>query len=108
MPNPAKIQIENWFNRFEHRFNEAVPIIVGETATEFFKERIIQKNWNGTPWPRYNPYNKPHRPEPKRGSLLMRNSCELLWLRRTSDWGYYPPKDQGNEQTIFHTVLFGL
>lgn len=65
--DPQKIQV--WFDRFDKRFSEA-PGIIAETAVEYFKERFIQKNWNGSPWPVYKNPNR----EPKKGSLMMRNN----------------------------------
>lgn len=50
-----KQQLNNWFSKFEHRFDTAVPVIVSETATEFFKERFDKQEWDGVPWEQLNP-----------------------------------------------------
>ncbi|MEZ7494498.1 phage virion morphogenesis protein [Leeuwenhoekiella aequorea] len=49
-----KQQLNTWFSNFEHRFDEAVPVIVSETATEFFQKRFETQEWDGTPWPALN------------------------------------------------------
>lgn len=59
--------IIDFFNRLENNFaRKAVPRIIAETATEFFKQRFTTKEWEGTPWP------NAQRP-PQRGSLLVRS-----------------------------------
>jgi phage gpG-like protein len=62
-------KIELWFDKFDEQFS-ATPGIVSETAVEYFKERFIQKNWNGVPWA---PYKNKKR-EPSKGSLMMRTN----------------------------------
>lgn len=62
-------RINVWFDRFDQRF-EAAPVIISETAVEHFKERFIQKNWNGVPWAPY----KNQRRQPTKGSLMMRTN----------------------------------
>lgn len=49
-----------------------MPRIIAEGATEFFKERLIEKNWEGVP---YAPYKGK---EPSRGSLMMRSPGGLF------------------------------
>lgn len=63
------MKVDLWFDRFDQRF-EAVPGIVAETAVEYYKERFIQKNWEGVPWA---PYKNKKR-EPTKGSLMMRTN----------------------------------
>jgi|TARA_B100000470_G_scaffold221958_1_gene214177 phage gpG-like protein len=48
-------QLNDWFSRFEHRFDAAVPTIVSDTAVEFFKERFNTQEWDGVPWETLNP-----------------------------------------------------
>ena len=48
-------QLNDWFSRFEHRFDAAVPTIVSDTAVEFFKERFNTQEWDGVPWEQLNP-----------------------------------------------------
>lgn len=62
-------RINLWFDQFDAKF-VAIPDIVAETAVEHFKERLIQKNWEGVPWA---PYKNPKR-EPAKGSLMMRTN----------------------------------
>lgn len=69
MSSKYDMKIDLWFDRFDQRF-QLVPPVVSETAVEFFKERFIQKNWEGTPW---TPYKNKKR-EPRRGSLMMRSN----------------------------------
>lgn len=54
-----------------------VPNLVAETATQHFKDRFLQKNWEGTPWQAY----KNKRREPKRGSLMMRTNALFNSIR---------------------------
>lgn len=61
--------INLWFDRFDEQFS-ATPGIIAETGVEYFKERLIQKNWNGIP---YAPY-KNKKKEPSKGSLMMRTN----------------------------------
>jgi phage gpG-like protein len=65
--NSDKINL--WFDVFDQRFS-ATPGIIAETAVEHFKERFIQKNWEGVPW---TPYKNKKR-EPSKGSLMMRTN----------------------------------
>lgn len=66
--------IDRLFDDFERFVTRDVPNIVAETATEYYHERFIEKNWDGKPWPKYNPYNNPKRNEPTKGSLLLRTT----------------------------------
>jgi phage gpG-like protein len=67
--NRHSMKIEVWFDRFDKRFNDVAPI-VAETSVEYFKERFIQKNWEGVPWA---PFKNKKR-EPSKGSLMMRTN----------------------------------
>lgn len=61
--------VVDFFNRLEGDFaRRAVPRIIAETATEFFKQRFTTKEWEGTPWP-------PAKQPPKRGTLMVRSSA---------------------------------
>jgi phage gpG-like protein len=44
-------RINVWFDRFDERFSEA-PNIIGEGASEFFRENFATQSWNGVPWPK--------------------------------------------------------
>jgi phage gpG-like protein len=46
----AERKLNKWFQEFENRFETAVPNIVAETATEYFKERFTVQDWDGVPW----------------------------------------------------------
>lgn len=50
-----KSQINAWFKNFEHRFDKAIPHIVAETATEYFKDRFKKQNWDNKPWKELSP-----------------------------------------------------
>lgn len=50
--------------------------IIAEEATEYFKERFTEKEWDGTPWP---PAKSPKRS----GSLLVKSSALLNSIRPT-------------------------
>ena len=50
--------------------------IIAEEATEYFKERFTEKEWDGTPWP---PAKSPKRS----GSLLVKSSDLLNSIRPT-------------------------
>lgn len=56
-------KIDVWFEQFDNRI-DALPGIIGEMAVEYYKERFIQRNWEGTPW-------KPHK-KPQGHELLMK------------------------------------
>jgi phage gpG-like protein len=62
-------KINLWFDKFDEQYS-ATAGIISETAVEYFKERLIQKNWNGIP---YAPYKNKKR-EPAKGSLMMRTN----------------------------------
>lgn len=48
--------------------------IIAETATEYYKQRFTDKEWNGTPWPEAkNP--------PSRGSLMVRSGTLVSTIR---------------------------
>lgn len=61
--------IADFFNRLESTFlRRAVPRLIAETATEFFKQKFTSKEWEGQPWPAAkNP--------PARGSLMLRSGA---------------------------------
>lgn len=61
--------IEAFFSEFNQQF-EPVPDVIAETATEYFKEALISKQWDGDPYPPYKDAAK----EPTRGSLMMRSN----------------------------------
>ncbi|AEL23858.1 phage virion morphogenesis protein [Cyclobacterium marinum] len=67
MNNVQKINL--FFDQFNDRM-QGMHHIISETSTEHFKERFIQKNWDGRPW---KPYSNPTK-EPKKGSLMMRTN----------------------------------
>ena len=48
-------QINIWFEGFDQRMNEAIPNVIAETATEFFKERFNTEEWDGKPWQALQP-----------------------------------------------------
>lgn len=68
--------IETFFDRFDERM-QAVPGVIAETATEYYKQAMINKSWDGSPWP---PYGNPSK-EPSRGSLLMRTNNLFSTIR---------------------------
>jgi phage gpG-like protein len=55
--NNNEKNINNWFAKFNHRFDKTVPNIVAETAVEFYQDRFKTQEWDGVPWqplkPRY-------------------------------------------------------
>ncbi|WP_143960241.1 phage virion morphogenesis protein [Litoribacter populi] len=62
-------KIDLWFDNFDNRLDEAAGIIA-ETATEYYKERFIKKEWDGQAWPAYGTPDR----EPQKGSLMMRTN----------------------------------
>lgn len=48
--------------------------IIAEEATEYYKERFEEKEWNGTPWP-------PAHKLASRGSLLLRSTALMNSIR---------------------------
>src|SRR5690554_1550143 len=61
-------QLQALFDKVEQKQN-MIPQLVAETATEHFQNALIQKQWNGNPYP---PYKNKAR-EPTRGSLMQRD-----------------------------------
>ena len=57
-----------WFDDLDGTL-DGVTNIVSEKSTEYYKERFIQKEWEGVPWPAYQ-----GDPEPTKGSLMMRDN----------------------------------
>lgn len=47
-------QINEWFKTFDQRFEVAVPEMIEETATKFFKDRFKTQEWDQVPWPALN------------------------------------------------------
>lgn len=66
-------QLNALFKNLERKI-DAIPNIVAETATEFFKDSFRTKQWDGVPWA---PYKNKAR-EPRRGSLMNRNAGGLV------------------------------
>ena len=56
------------------QIRERVPQIIAETATEYFKQRFTDKEWEGEPWP------ETKRPNP-RGSLMIRSGALVSTIR---------------------------
>ncbi len=48
--NNNEQNINNWFEKFDHKFDVAVPNIVAETAVEFFQDRFKTQEWDKKPW----------------------------------------------------------
>lgn len=62
-------EIDHFFDNLdEDFFKTAVPNIIAEKATEYFKQRFTTKEWSGKPWPETK---KPV----KRGSLMVRSGA---------------------------------
>lgn len=75
-----KQKINDWFSRFEHRFESAVPNIIAETATEYFKERFSEQEWDGVPWKPLN--TKYARKKTRgRGRILTRTGALMNSIR---------------------------
>ncbi|MGB4776139.1 MAG: phage virion morphogenesis protein [Daejeonella sp.] len=67
-------KINTWFQRFAHRMNIAVPGVIAETATEYFKESFTRKNWDNRPW-------QETKKTVNRGSLMVRSGQLLNSIR---------------------------
>ncbi|TZF81808.1 hypothetical protein FW774_17275 [Pedobacter sp. BS3] len=78
--NDFDSKLNSFFNNLNDKLQQQFPNILAETATEYFKERFIYKDWDGVPW---QPYGNPKR-EPKRGSLLNRSPGGLMSTIRPS------------------------
>ncbi|MEQ8547622.1 MAG: phage virion morphogenesis protein [Cyclobacteriaceae bacterium] len=72
--------ISRFFEDFEGDMRQ-VPTIIAETAREYYLDRFKYKNWDGKPWPKYNPNDNPNRKEPTRGSLMMRSNMLMQSVR---------------------------
>lgn len=66
--------VAKWFDELDFTMDHRVPEVIAETSTEYFKERLIQKNWDGKAYPKYNPNDNNKRKEPTAGSLMMRSN----------------------------------
>lgn len=75
-----KQKINDWFSSFEHRFESAVPNIIAETATEYFKERFTKQEWDGVPWRPLNA-NYAKRKTRGRGRILTRTGALMNSIR---------------------------
>ncbi len=71
----AQQQINDWFNRFEHKFETAVPTIIAETATEYFQEAFNKQAWDKTPW---EPLNKKYASKKTRGKGRILTASGIL------------------------------
>lgn len=69
-------QINNFFAEFNKFFDEAAPLIIEETAIEYFKESFISKSFDGEKWPALSKNYKP-----KRGSMMVRTSALVNSIR---------------------------
>ncbi|SMO48203.1 phage virion morphogenesis protein [Solitalea koreensis] len=68
-------ELNAFFNKFQHAVQEHVPNVIAETATEYYKERFLEKEWNGQPWAKYKGK------EPSRGSLMLRSNNLMQSIR---------------------------
>lgn len=73
-----KQQLDNYFDKFHEFFDEEVPKIVANSATEHFKERFSKKGWDGKKWPALSKKYKP-----KRGSMMVRSGALVGSIRPT-------------------------
>lgn len=71
----AQQQINNWFSNFEHRFNNAVPNIIAETATEYYQDRFNKEEWDGVAW---KPLNKEYASKKTRGAGRILTASGIL------------------------------
>lgn len=71
-----RAQIEAEIAEMMDEICEGSADIIAEEATEYFKERFEEKEWDGTEWP---PAKKPER----RGSLMQRSNSLLNSIRPT-------------------------
>lgn len=76
----AKQDINLWFKKFDAQFNELVPVIVSETATEFFKGKFTTQEWEGVAWQPLNP-NYAARKTAGRGRILTKNAFLVNSIR---------------------------
>jgi len=71
-----RIKLDRFFSKFNKFFDERAPAILAETATEYYKERFQEKNWDGKAWPALSPNYKP-----KRGTMMLRSSMLMNSIR---------------------------
>lgn len=71
MTNEQKINafFSDFNKRFDGNIPESVPRIIAETATEYYRQALIQKKWDGVPYKKYQ-----GKKEPTKGSLMMRSN----------------------------------
>lgn len=67
--------LTDYFRELPDRVMDAAAEIVADTATEYFKERFTEKEFDGNPW-------APGRPK-KKGSLLVNSGALLNSIRPT-------------------------
>jgi phage gpG-like protein len=80
----AERKLNKWFQEFEYRFETAVPSIVAETATEYFKERFTAQDWDGVPW---QPLSTGYAAKKTRGQgrVLTRSGIMVNSIRTSSE-----------------------
>ncbi len=72
--------MQNLEQELEEIMNEicaASAEIIAEEATEYFKERFEEKEWDGTPW-------QPAKHPPSRDSLMLRSTALMNSIRVVS------------------------
>lgn len=79
MKDPRQ-QINEWFDKFDHRMEVGVPEIVAETAVEYFKERFTKENWDNVPWPALSPGYAKKKTRGK-GRILTRSGALMASVR---------------------------
>jgi hypothetical protein len=70
MNNDQKINL--FFDGFDAEFNKKIPVVISETAVEFFQDTFKSKSWDNVAWPVFNANGKNNQVEPTRGSLMLR------------------------------------
>ncbi|NJB36379.1 phage virion morphogenesis protein [Croceivirga sp. JEA036] len=80
MKSKNQKKIDGFFAQFDQRFVAAIPNIVAETATEYFKQRFTEENWDNVPWPSLNP-KYAQKKTAGRGRILTRNGFLVNSIR---------------------------
>ena len=80
--NDFDSKLTDFFNKFDTAVHDYFPAMLAETAVEHFQNALINKSWDGQPYPAYGNLNR----QPRRGSLMMRtnNLFRSIHIKTTS------------------------
>lgn len=95
----GKEKINIFFKGQQQFFDKAVPSIVAETATEYYKEAFKVKAWDGKAWQGHSKsYN------PRGGSLMVKSGILLNSIRPVKETPEVVEINAGNSKTPYAQI----